>query len=234
MKKLILLLPVSCMVFCLAACGNTDDSSTEKVSGSEVADELNVFVPVDPVEIEDIEVLFDYTMADWDSATRYLIVQNNTDETLDVSVYTLAYDAEGEMIASAESETETVAPGCTTVIYSVLETEENVKIDSYDSVWRVLPGMVSAETLQEVWYNADIVDENTAEIQVTNHGEEAVKYPKGYILFLNDGKPVDCSVAFFMDQDFELKGDAKVCETVTSEEEFDSVEVFLTGYGINW
>ncbi len=230
MKKIIVLIVSCCVMLCLAACGNSDEAAQNFSAESAAAENLNVFVPIDSEE-EEIEILFDCTLPEGDTSVRYLIVRNNTNETQNVSVFSQAYDADGSVIASGSSSEVAVGPACTAVLCSTFETEES--IDHYESVWSTLPCGVCSSVLETLSYE-ESRSGSTVEFQVTNCGENAVRYTKGYTLFLKDGEAVDIDISFFMDDEFELKPGETISGQAVSSEDFDSVEFYLTGFGVNW
>ncbi len=242
MKKSIVLLMCS-MSLALSACGGS--GTTETTAASEkVASETEV-VSTDEKEMESdiektvedtadvpdeekIEVLADYTLPDsigW-YTRHFFIIQNNSKETLDISVSSLAYSEDGQIIAADDSSVDAVGAGCISIIYNAFETDEPIAY--YEDTWSSKASSIYSSVIQNLSYTQNDIS-NGAVFQVTNDGDITAQFVEGYVLFLKDGELVAYDSTFFTDDDYEIKPGATISKQVTSNKDFDSIELYLTG-----
>lgn len=176
---------------------------------------------------EDIQVLADYTEGNGTGyVNHFIVIKNNTGETLDVSTSSLAYDEAGTMVAATDSYQDAVGSGCTTIIREYYDTE--AMIGSYETTINSSPSEYYASVLQDLSYVQNDISSG-AVFQVTNNGQEPAEYVEGYALFFLDGKLVDYYSTYFTDDDGELKPGKTISKQMDSYEDFDAVEFYLTG-----
>ena len=60
-------------------------------------------------------------------------------------------------------------------------------------------------------------------------GSEPADFVEGYVLFFKNGQLVHYESSYFTDDDSELKPGETISKQITSYEEFDSMQFYLTG-----
>lgn len=81
----------------------------------------------------EVEILAEYTLADgigW-YTRHFIVIKNNSSETVEVSTSSLAYAEDGSMVGAGNAGFDALGAGCTSVLYEAIETD--VKIDHYDT-----------------------------------------------------------------------------------------------------
>ena len=233
-KKICLLLFASTLAFTLLACGTeSSDQTDEQQSVSEEADEQESALDesveiVDEVSSDDIEIIAEYTLADslgWYSR-HFMIIKNNSDVTVDISTSSLAYSAEGDIVSAADGYCDALGAGCISIICEAFETGETV--DHYEVTMNVKESEYYESVIQDLSYVQNDISEG-AVFQVTNNGEEPAEFVEGYALFFLGDTLVDYNCTYFTDDDSQIQPGATISEQMTSYEEFDSVEFYLTG-----
>ncbi len=175
-----------------------------------------------------IEVLAEYTLSDginW-YTRHFIVVKNNSSETLDVSTSSLAYKEDGAMVGAADSGIDALGAGCTSIMYEAFETDE--KIYRYETELKTSPSEYYESVIQDLSFKQNDVKDG-AVFQVTNNGEEAAEFVEGYALFFSNGELVNFESAYFTDDDSKIDPGKTISQQMTSYEEFDTVEFYLTG-----
>lgn len=202
----------------------------ELTGGSKAADETGeAELPegTDAASGEEIEVLADYTMGNGSGyVNHFIIVKNNTGETMDITTSSLAYDEAGTMVAATDAYQDAIGAGCTSIIREYYDTE--AMIASYETTVSSSPSEYYASVIQDLSYVQNDIS-NGAVFQVTNNGQEPAEYVEGYALFFLDGTLVDSYSAYFTDDDGELKPGKTISKQLDSYEEFDTIEFYLSG-----
>lgn len=176
----------------------------------------------------EIEILAEYTLPDgigW-YTRHFMVIKNNTANVVDISTSSLAYDADGKMVGAADSDFYALGAGCVSLIYEAFETDQ--KIDHYEMNIKTSKAKYYDSVIQDLSYVQNDVDKG-AIFQVTNNGDDAVEFVEGYTLFFLNGELVSYDSTYFTDDDSELKPGDTISKQITSYEEFDSLEFYLTG-----
>lgn len=176
----------------------------------------------------DVEILAEYTLPDsigW-YTMRFMVVKNNSSETVDISTSSLAYAEDGTMLGADDASLEALGAGCTSVFYEAFEVDG--EIDHYETEMKSQKSRYYESVIQDLSYvQNDITD--GAVFQVTNNGEESAEFVEGYALFFLNGELVYYETTYFTDDDSEIKPGATISKQLTSYEQFDAIEFYLTG-----
>lgn len=213
------------------------ENNTEKESESETKTETEQDIEEKEtgkkekeVKEEDVgvEILAEYTLSDginW-YTRHFMIVKNNSPETLDVSTSSLAYAEDGTMVSAADSSLEALGAGCTSIMYEAFETDE--KINRYETELKTEPSEYYKSVIQDLSVKQNDIKDG-AVFQVTNNGEEAAEFVEGYALFFSNGNLVNFESAYFTDDDSKIDPGKTISQQMTSHEDFDKIEFYLTG-----
>lgn len=175
-----------------------------------------------------VDIVGEYTLPDsigW-YTSRFIIIRNNSSETVDVSTSSLAYASDGTMLSVANSSFDALGVGCTSVLCEVFETDS--AISYYDTDLQCDSSRYYESVIQDLSYVQNNVD-GGAVFQVTNNGMDTADFVEGYALFFKNGDLVSYESMYFTDDDSELKPGATISKQLTSYEDFDTIQFYLTG-----
>lgn len=175
-----------------------------------------------------VDIVGEYTLPDgigW-YTRRFMIIRNNSAETVDVSTSSLAYASDGTMLSAADSSFYALGAGCTSVLYEAFETD--AAISYYDTDIKCDLSGYYESVIQDLSYVQNNID-GGAVFQVTNNGSDAADFVEGYALFFKNGVLVSCESVYFTDDDSELKPGVTISKQLTSNEDFDAIQFYLTG-----
>lgn len=179
-------------------------------------------------EGEDVEVLKEYTLSDgigW-YTRHFIVLKNNTNETVDISTSSLAYGEDGAMVGAANASFDALGAGCVSVLYEAFETDANIA--SYETDISTSPSKYYKSVIQDLSYVQNDLD-GGAVFQVTNNGEDSADFVEGYALFFSGEELVGYESTYFVDDDSVLKSGKTISKQMTSYEDFDRIEFYLTG-----
>lgn len=175
-----------------------------------------------------VEIVAEYTLSDgigW-YTRHFIVVKNNTKETVSISTSSLAYAKDGSVIGAANGEFDALGAGCISVFYEAFETAE--EIDRYKTELNYSKSRYYESVIQDLSYVRDDIKDGLV-LQVRNNGTKAAEFVQAYVLFFKDGKLVGYDYSYFADDDFELKPGKTISKQFMSYEEFDSVEFYFDG-----
>ena len=175
-----------------------------------------------------VEVLAEYTLPDsigW-YTRHFIIVKNNSSQSVDISTSSLAYSADGTMVSAANASFDALGTGCTSIMYEAFETD--VEIDHYETTMNVVQSDYYESVIQDLSYTENDI-EGGAIFQVTNNGEEPAEFVEGYVLFFLGDELVGFDSTYFTDDDSEIKPGETISNQINSYDDFDRLEFYLTG-----
>lgn len=174
-----------------------------------------------------VEVNGEYWYTNSIGATlHYIIVKNNSSNTVDVSVNVTAKDASGKIIGADSSSVEAIGSGCETCVYSYFSDTKDVA--SFDYTMNVNEAKYYESVIQDIEYQQSITDKKVI-LTCTNKGSEAAEFVEAYALFLSNGELVYSDSTYIVDSDNEIKPGATISKELKSYQSFDDVKVFFTG-----
>lgn len=182
---------------------------------------------------EDVEVIAEYTLSDgigW-YVRHFMIVKNNSGQTVDISTSSLAYSSDGTMVSAADASFDALGDGCTSIMYEAFETDS--EIDHYETTMNVKESNYYESVIQDLSYVQNDIDGGSI-FQVTNNGAEAAEFVEGYALFFLGEELVGYNSAYFTDDDSELKPGATISKQIDCYDDFDRIEFYLTGRRSEW
>jgi hypothetical protein len=212
------------------------DSSDASVS--EFAEEENVQATAESSKVKqsdetqsaesEIEILAEYTLTDsigW-YTRHFMVIKNNSVDTVDVSTSSLAYDENNTMVGAASADFTALGAGCISVFYEAFETD--TKIDHYETEFNISKSKHYESVIQDLTYTQNDVS-NGAVFQVTNNGKDAAEFVEGYALFFSGDELVGYENTYFVDDDSEIKPGKTISKQMTAYKDFDRIEFYLTG-----
>ncbi len=183
---------------------------------------------IEEVKNEDIEILAEYTLPDGINfhTKHFMIIKNNSSNTVDISTSSLAYDKDGTMVAATDASFKALGTGCVSVFYEEFETGK--EIDHYDTDINVSPSKHYESAIQDLSYVQNDIEEG-AIFQVTNNGQEVAEFVEGYAMFFLEDELVGYDSAHFTDDNLEIKPEETISKQLTYRKKFDRIEFYLTG-----
>lgn len=176
---------------------------------------------------KDVEVLSEYTLSSYGTLCRYMVVKNNSEKTLDITTSSLAYKEDGTMVSAANSELLALGAGCTSIVFEAFQTDESVS--RFDTELKGVTNSNHKSVIQDLSYvQNDIAD--GAIFQITNNGDEDALFVMGYALFFSGDKLVARDMMYFTDDNSKLKSGETITKQMTTSEDFDRIEFYMTGW----
>ena len=177
---------------------------------------------------ENVEVLAEYTLPDgigW-YTRHFIIVKNNSNETVDISTSSLAYSEDGTMVGAANGSLAALGAGCTSVLYESFET--SAQISRYELELNTSPSKYYKSVIEDLSFVQNDID-GGAVFQVTNNGKDSAEFVEGYALFFKENELVGYESTYFTDNDSQIKPGKTISKQVTAYKDFDRIEFYLTG-----
>ena len=187
----------------------------------------------DPTPKNNIQVVAEYTFQHGIGGytSRFIIVKNNYDVTVDISTSSIAYDVNGNMLAANDGCVYAVGAGCTTILTELFETDKT--IENYHTDISAEESRYYDSVIQNLSYTQNSID-NGAVIQVTNNGSVPAEFVEGYALFFKGNSLVDYDWTYFVDNDSEIKPGKTISKQMNCYEDFDRIEFYVTGQKSIW
>jgi hypothetical protein len=180
----------------------------------------------------DIDVKkYGVTDSNFNCTDYYLVITNNTSETISISGSGVIKDDSGNMLDTWKmNDIDVVAPGETTVGWMYFNNYDGEVADmEYALCYE------KEEFYQPVVGNFEtnvMLDDNTVTISVTNNGNIPAEFVHASVLFFDDnGLVVGSDGAYMMDGDCQIKAGGTVANEFTCDKTFDYVEVYYKGRG---
>lgn len=254
MRKIVALLTVIVMAFCLAGCSSggvpqeeydkvvaerdalkeqiasmsvDQNEPTEQVKAQEPVPTQNIPAKTGSFDAKDaVEKLeiSEYHFSSKYSNYAFLTIKNGSDYNLDISVSAKFYDSDGNLVGAKSADQDAVESGYDTILYFMPD-------ETYESMKYEID---VSETKywncvqSDLSYEADEA-KNKVILSVTNNGTEAADFVEAYVLFFSRDEPVSFTQNYVVDDDSELKPGKTISKEMDCYEEFDSYRIFLSG-----
>lgn len=183
---------------------------------------------IDEKEENNIEILAEYTLSDgigW-YTRHFMVIRNNSSETVEVSTSSLAYQEDGTMVGAADTDFDALGSDCVSVIYEAFETDKDIAY--YETDISSSPSKYYDSVIQDLSYIQNDIEDG-AVFQVTNNGDEPAEFVQGYALFFLNDELVSYENTYMTDDDSEIKPGKTISKQFTSHKDFDRIEFYLTG-----
>ena len=134
-----------------------------------------------------VKIVNEYTLPDgigW-YTRHFMIVENTSDVTVDISTSSVAYSSDGSIISAANSSLYAIGAGCTSILYEPFETNKEVAF--YETKIKATASNYYKSVIQDLSYTKNNID-GGAVFQVTNNGDYDAEFVEGYVLFFLNGK----------------------------------------------
>jgi hypothetical protein len=203
----------------------TSDDSAGETSGDNGSEETLA-------DMVDHEI---YAYSDMGDTFAFVVVKNNADVAVDVDTNVNALDESGSVIGTYSFDESCIAPGQSYPLWHMFEGIEISDIADFDYSVTVTKSNNTTVVDDDLPWSVDNTTDDGVIITVTNNHDYDVQYLNAYALFFRGDELVGFGDTFIdnVSSDCILQSGqtvTKQIDTNSSDESFDSVEVYLKGY----
>ncbi len=157
----------------------------------------------------------------------YLIIKNNSSETVEIAGNGTAYDTGGNSIGAGNLSIDVLGPGEVSIGYfyfddvnDIDKVEYQLQYSKEESYKPVISNLSVEQTLN---------DKNVI-VSVTNNGSYPAQFVEAYALFFDsDNNIIATDTNYVTDDDSEIKSGATISKQLDCRDGYDHVEVYFTG-----
>ncbi len=175
---------------------------------------------------EDFEAEFYSYDNGYGSQYAFLIVTNNTNQTVEIEGALKVFNSSGDIVGAQTSSEGAVGAGQTTILTYLFDEEfsrSEYEISAY-------PDEYGEPVTQNLSYESSSASDKEI-VTVTNNGTIPAEFVEVYVLFFNGETLVSHEWTYFTDNDSELKPGRSITEEMDCRQDYDSILVFFTGRG---
>lgn len=195
------------------------DSTTNETEKSEVEKSNNDLASQMSVE----EYSYENSIGD---TLYFLVVKNNSSETVEINVNAIAKDADGNTIGATDSSENAVASGEEVCLCNYFDTVSNA--DKFEYTMTVKKDLYYQSVMNDISVEESKTDEKVI-LTCTNNGTDAAQFVKAYALFFKDGTLINYDSTYVCDSDSEIKPGAAISSELICYGGYDDVKVYLNG-----
>lgn len=156
----------------------------------------------------------------------FIVVTNNSDDSVKVEGNATAKDADGNILAVDSMRIYVVGPGETTIGYFSFSNAENMSSVEYELTY----GEPTYTAVLNDVSSEIIINNKNVIVSATNNGDKSIDYLEAYALFFDaDGNVVYNNYTYISDSDGELKAGSTLSKQIDCYKDFDNVEVYFIG-----
>ncbi len=157
----------------------------------------------------------------------FLVITNNSAETVGIDINMTAYDAGGNVIGADSSSIDVLGPDEQSIASFYFNAVTGIDHVDYSMGYDDDPYYDAV--LSELDIVQNINDRNVV-VSVTNNGGEAAQFVEAYALFFDaGGNIVYYESAYVTDGDSEIKPGATISKQLDAYQDFDTAECYFTG-----
>lgn len=184
-----------------------------------------------PVDDSDFDIQeYSYTNS-IGSTLLYLVIKNNSAQTVSIDGNATAYDASNNVIGAGNCSIDVLGPGEQSIASFYFESIENA--DHFDYKLNYSEETSYKPVLGNLSTDVSVNGSNVV-ATVTNNGDCEARFVEVYALFLDaDNHLINATSAYAVDDDSEIKPGASESVQLTAYQSFDHAEVYLTGRATN-
>lgn len=160
------------------------------------------------------------------SAQYFLIVKNNSTDTISVNINATAKDAEGNLIGATSESEEAIPSGYEVCIEFYFSDAKNAA--SFEYTLDAKKDKYYEAVIQDLAYEESRTDKKVI-ISCTNNGKDAAEFVEATALFFLNGELVRSNSTYIVDDDSEIKPGATIVKEMNSFGEYDDVIIYFSG-----
>jgi hypothetical protein len=158
---------------------------------------------------------------------EYLVIKNNSEETVEITGNATALDADGNVVGAADCSIDVLGPGEESIAYFYFYGVTDAAVVDYSLTYK--EAKYYDPVIKDLAVEVNVNDSNVV-VLVTNNGSKPAMFVEAYVLFYDaNNNVVYASSGYVTDSDSEIKPGATLSEQISAYEVFDHVEVYLTG-----
>lgn len=169
------------------------------------------------------EYSYENTIAD---TLYFLIVKNNSEETVEINVNAIAKDSDGNTIGATDSSERAVASGQEVCLCNYFDSVKDA--DSFEYTMSVKKDVLYESAMDDISVEESKTDKKVI-LTCTNNGENPVEFVEAYALFFKDGKLVNYDSNYIDDNDSEIKPGSTISGELCCDSGYDDVKIFVSG-----
>ena len=157
----------------------------------------------------DIKVVDEYYMENSIGDTEYyLVIKNESNQTVAVESSAIALNKAGEEIGAADGEIEDLPSKCESIISFYFSSTK--------------------PAIQNIHVTSKVMKDKVM-VKCKNNGIDDVEFLKAYVLFFKGKKLVNSDSDYFTNDDSVIPAKETITKQIESYEKFDSVKIYLSG-----
>ena len=160
------------------------------------------------------------------AAQYFIIVKNNSSDTISVEINATAKDAGGNLIGATTQSEEAIPSGYEVCIGCYFSDAKNA--ENFEYTLDAKKDKYYEAVIQDLAYEESRTDKKVI-ISCTNNGEDAAEFVEATALFFLNGELVYSDSTYITDDDSEIKPGKTIIKEMTSYEEYDDVKIYFSG-----
>ena len=165
--------------------------------------------------------------SDSDMAFHFIVLKNNSDQTLTIATNSIAYNESGDKIGAGSGHLEALGPQMEQL---VIESLDNVSdVDHFDTTISASKAKYCEDPTLNTEVEATILEDKVI-LTCTYNGEQPAQYMEGRVIFLKDGECVGYDTHYFHDEEGEVKPGASLTQQFDYYDgTFDEAKYYING-----
>lgn len=196
--------------------GRSDGKQAEDVSsgkGNSSVDDI----------LETTEYMYENSIGD---SLYFVVVKNISSDAYEVGGNATAKDESGNIIGAANFSIDVLGAGETSIGYFYFDSVKNIASVEY----QLTTGSAYCMPILKDLSVEQTINNKNVIITITNKGKETAEFVEAYALFFDaNNKIINYDSTYVVDNDSQIKPGAKLSGQLDSYQNFDHVEVYLTG-----
>lgn len=175
----------------------------------------------------DIKVVDEYYMENSIGDTEYyLVIKNESNQTVAVESSAIALNKAGEEIGAADGEIEDLPSKCESIISFYFSSTKDVSKFKYNL--NINQEEYYKPAIQNIHVTSKVMKDKVI-VKCKNNGTDDVEFLQAYVLFFKGKKLVGSDSAYFTNDDSVIPAKETITKQIESYEKFDSVKIYLSG-----
>lgn len=156
-----------------------------------------------------------------------IVLKNNGSVSADVTISSVAYDANDNVIGAGNETVRSLGVNCITALE--IPFRDTVGVDKCDSKIDVKATKSDKSILQDLKLDVNALDKKVI-LTCTNEGELTGSFIKCFVVYLDkDGNIINTDSIYLTDDENEIKPGNTITKQQTTYDDYDSVEAYLQG-----
>ncbi len=165
----------------------------------------------------------EYAIEKYGNCYYYLVVTNNSSDTLSISGNVVAKDKSGKTYGAQSDSKSAIASGSTTALEFIFEEEP------YSAEYSLKAE--KENTFKDMTKDIDCTATKSGDkliVSCTNKSDKDCDSTRVAVMFFKNGKAVDYNYAYFGSSGFGLDAGTTIVQEISSDKEFDKYELYVS------